>query len=827
MRHFWTLHAILSHWRRRPFQLVTLAVGLAIATALWSGVQALNVQARQSYDAAATMLGGDGRASIRAAGGAMLAQTDYVALRRAGWSVSPVVEGDIRIGDRSIRLIGIDPVTLPADAGPLAATTAEEGEDELDATTLLAFLVPPSQALGSAALVRELGGVDARPVSGEGQLPPLRIVGSLAPETLVTDVAVAQRLLGVEGRLSRLVVLTAPEDAAAELARLTDGRARLDEADENGDLERLTDSFHLNLTAFGFLSFLVGLFIVHATIGLAFEQRRPMLRTLRACGVSARALMAVMLTELIVLASLAGLAGVVGGYLIAATLLPDVAASLRGLYGARVGGELALSPSWWAAGIAISVIGAVFAAGSSLLKAWRLPLFATAQPHAWARAQQATLRLQAAISLTLGLGAIVLYFFGNGLVAGFALMGAILLAAALALPALIAGILAFAERKVRRPLGRWALADARQQLGGLSLALMALLLALAVNIGVGTMVDSFRLTFTGWLDQRLAAELYVGGEDDAQAARIRSFLEKRRDVEAVLPVFEAETRYRDFPVEVFGFRAHPTYSRSWPLLARNEGVWESAAAGRAILISEQLARRFDIAVGDAIDLPTPAGVWRVQVGAIYSDYGNPRGQVMMAVDQLQSRFPDAARDRFAVRVRPEDVPGLMRDLRARFDLGPTQLVDQSALKAFSTRIFERTFAVTLALNVLTLIVAGVALVASLLTLATMRLPQLAPVWAIGVTRRQLSILELAKAVGLAVLTAAAAVPLGLLIAWVLMNVINVEAFGWRLPLYLFPWQWMQLAALAMLTAVMSAAWPAWQLKRMPPAALLKVFADER
>ncbi|WP_163007947.1 FtsX-like permease family protein, partial [Pseudomonas viridiflava] len=94
-------------------------------------------------------------------------------------------------------------------------------------------------------------------------------------------------------------------------------------------------------------SFVVGLFIVHAAIGLALEQRRSLLRTLRACGVSARLLILSLGVELGVLALLGGVLGVASGYLLACLLLPDVATSLRGLYGAEVPGQLSLSPGWW------------------------------------------------------------------------------------------------------------------------------------------------------------------------------------------------------------------------------------------------------------------------------------------------------------------------------------------------------------------------------------------------------------------------------------------------------------------------------------------------
>ena len=108
----------------------------------------------------------------------------------------------------------------------------------------------------------------------------------------------------------------------APLESVAGDKLRLVEPDTATDLERLTDSFHLNLTAFGLLSFFVGLFIVNSAIGLAFEQRLPMLRTLRACGVSARMLNTVLVTELVSLALIAGLAGLVCGYFIAARCCP-------------------------------------------------------------------------------------------------------------------------------------------------------------------------------------------------------------------------------------------------------------------------------------------------------------------------------------------------------------------------------------------------------------------------------------------------------------------------------------------------------------------------
>ncbi len=604
-------------------------------------------------------------------------------------------------------------------------------------------------------------------------------------------------------------------------------RLRLIEPSAETDLERLTDSFHLNLTAFGLLSFFVGLFIVNSAIGLAFEQRLPILRTLRACGVSARMLNAVLVVELVSLALVAGLIGLVCGYFIAAALLPDVAASLRGLYGAQIPGQLTLKPQWWFAGIAISILGALAAAAASLTKALRMPLLATAQPYAWQQAQRRWLTYQSAVALVAFAAAGGFLWFGDSLISGFAVLAALMLGAALILPMFLELVLSFGQRHARQPLSVWFWADSRQQLSGLSLALMALLLALAVNVGVSTMVESFSRTFLVWLDGRLAADVYVSAANDAQATEIKAWLRERPEVEAILPGGRADTQLGGAPIEVLGLPDHATYRDNWPLLQSADNPWNKLRPGDTALVSEQLARRLKLSVGDRIDVPASGGSWPLRVVGIYADYGNPKGQIAVNFAALTRRFPEVPLTRMGLRVAPPKIPALISALQEKFGLDDRSVADQATMKAESTRIFNRTFAVTAALNAFTLGVAGVALLTSLLTLANSRLPQLAPLWAIGVTRRRLAGIELLKTMSVALITTMLALPLGLLVAWCLLAIVNVKAFGWRLPFHVFPMQLLWLVGVAMAAAFAAAALPVIRLARMQPASLIRIFANER
>lgn len=799
-------------------QLATLLIGLISATALWSGVQGLNQQARTAYDRAAATFGGARTTVLVSKDSATFPQALFIDLRRAGWPVSPMLEGRVQIDGRQYRLLGVEPVTLPSEVGNTPTITRG---------TLQSFVAPPGEMLVAPETLRDLAlAAGARPEANGVTLPPLRVQAELAPGVLVVDIGIAQDILKMPGLLSRLVVgkSRAPR---ATLESVIGDRLRLIAPTAESDLERLTDSFHLNLTAFGLLSFFVGLFIVNSAIGLAFEQRLPMLRTLRACGVSARMLNTVLVIELVSLALVAGVIGLVCGYFIAAALLPDVAASLRGLYGAQIPGQLSLKPVWWLAGIAISILGALAAAAASLAKAIRMPVLATAQPQAWQQAQRRWLVIQSTAALAVFAAAAGLIRFGDSLITGFAVLAALMLGAALILPMILQIALAVGERSARRPVAIWFWADSRQQLSGLSLALMALLLALAVNVGVGTMVQSFSRTFLVWLDGRLAADVYISAASDMQAKAIRTWLRDRPEVEAILPGGRADTQLGGAPIEVLGLPDNAIYRDSWPLLANADNAWVRLRPGDACLVSEQLSRRMKLGLGDHIEVPAPGGTWPLEIVGIYADYGNPKGQIAVNIAALTRRFPQTPMTRMGLRVAPDKITPLIAALQDKFGLDDRSVADQATMKTESKRIFNRTFSVTGALNAFTLGVAGIALLTSLLTLANSRLPQLAPLWAIGLTRRRLAALELLKTMAVALITALFALPLGLLVAWCLLAIVNVKAFGWRLPFHVFPLQLVELLAVAMAAALCAAALPVARLARMQPASLIRIFANER
>ena len=400
------------------------------------------------------------------------------------------------------------------------------------------------------------------------------------------------------------------------------------------------------------------------------------------------------------------------------------------------------------------------------------------------------------------------------------MLGALLIAAAASLPALLAWSLRKLQKYARIPLWGWFWADTRQQLPGLSLALMALLLAVSANIGVSTMVSSFRLTFINFLDQRLAPELFLQVSNRNQSIELNTFLSER-DIE-VLPLMSKEAVISKQPVELFGIKVGNTYRENWRFLDAIENPWDTLQDGSTTVVNEQFARRTNLWVGDQVNI---ASKLTLPIAAIVGDYGNPKGQVIINEELFLNLYPQSYPARFGIRTN--NPVELQSEIINQIGIDNNSIIDQKSLKAFSLEIFERTFLVTSALNILTLGVASFAILMSLLTLADRRIPQLSPVWALGLTRSQIGKLELLRAVLLALFVVVFSIPTGLVLAWVLLNVINVKAFGWQLPMFFFPLEYLKLGFYALFASFLAATWPSLKLSRTPPSDLLKVFASER
>lgn len=811
---------LLAHYRRHPLQAVFLLVGIITANALLVGTQLLNAQARASYAAGERLLGLAPIGELRAAG--PLDEELYFRLRRQGFDMLvPELQRSVRTAaGESLQLQGIDVLAIPRPRADPDRTGSGAGFSA--AGRGLAF--PPYRMLAAPARMAQLGWPEGhRPRLADGVLlPPV----AAAPEAqlghrLLLDIGLLQALTGSAGELSAIQVFpTSAGQLEALRAALPAGVEWVPGA-AAPDPGELTHSLHLNLAAMGWLSFVVGLFLVYNALAFSYTDRAELLRRLRLVGVARGRLARALALELAAFTALGGLLGAWLGGLLAAWLLPGLGQTLAQLYAVHIAypDRLLGGGALWAA-LPMTAAAAGLCALLPLRRALAQPLVGR-QAAAWsqARTRRRDLRLLLPGAALLILAA-ALGTAAQRLPAALAGMAALLLGAALCLPAALRALLRLLARLAPpgRPLLGWLLADSRWLLGPASVALMALALALVANSGLNTMVSSFRQATDEWLQQRLTAPLYLRGSHSVAA--IEDWLE------VSAPGVGVEARHRtriDRPVPAGGtarveiVTASPAVMNELSLVGPRT---RASADGRGLFVSERAWRLDGWVPGAALRL-CPDGR-PLSVLGVYRDYGNPLSQWLVEPEAFRECWPGLAPVSLALRGPPgTDWPAVSAGLAGRLGIAPGDIVEGETLRRAGMEAFDRTFAVTRALNLLTLLVAGIGVFCAVSAIHHHRIGQQALLAALGVGRGERAGLLLGQWGLFGVLTLLLAFPLSVALAAWLAGVVTPVAFGWSFPLRLDPAAYAILGGLASASLVLAVALPSLRLLRTPPGRLLR------
>jgi putative ABC transport system permease protein len=835
-----SLRQLLAH----PWQVGLAVLGVALGVAVALSVDLANESARRAFALAGERVAG--RATHHVVGGpSRLPDGLYRTVRvEAGATSAPIVDRMIALVDapgRALRLLGVDPL---AETGFREYAAADGGA----ASVLPSLMTRPGAVLLAADTAAALGvrqgdplalALGARRITAEvvGFLDGARGQPGL-DDLLVADIATAQELVDSPGRVDRIDLLI-PGGASGEAmlsrvrAALPPGAEIVPAAARSHALGEMTRAFNANLTALSLLALFVGLFLVYNTMTFSVVQRRPLLGTLRALGVTRGEILALVLAEALVLGAVATGIGLGLGAVLARTMLALVTRTLNDLYFVIAVRELAWDPVVVGRAVALGVVGTALAALAPAVEAsLTTPRAAMTRAVVEGRARRLVPWLAVAGAALAVLGAALLWGAGRGLGTSFAGLFAIFLGAALASPLSTVALLGLAEPPLRALLGPVGRLAARGIAGALSrtgVAVAALMIAVATTVGVTLMITSFRHTVDRWLATSLQADVYVsapslvGNRPDASlppdlVPRLAAVpgiaaIGSSRVVRVESAVGSVLLVVLDYPAEhrrPLGFA-----------VVRAADAWAAWDAG-AVFVSEPFAWHRRVGAGDRLSLRTDRGPVDVAVAAVVRDYGATEGVVMMSRRLYEGLWDDREVSSLGIHAAPGvDDATLISALRLA--AGPDDVVIRSnrRLRADSLAIFDRTFAVTAVLRLLVTIVAFISVLSALTALALERARELAVLRAAGLTPGEVTRLVLAQSglVGLA--AAVLALPVGVMLAAVLVFVINRRSFGWTMDLVVTPEALVGALALAVGAAVLAAIYPAIRLRRSPLAAALR------
>ena len=826
---------ILRDLLRRPWLTLLLIISVALGVAVVVAVDLANASATRAFQLSTEVI--VGKATHQIVGGANgFDDSVYRNLRLQGFrNAAPMVEGYAgaeELGGQTMRVLGIDLFAEP----PFRTYITAGANVSVDALT--AFYTQPGAVLLSEDAAARYGlkpgdkinlqiGTQQRQVTLVGLMKQPNNVSARVLEGLIlTDIASAQELFDLNGKLTR-VDLIATQDEANNIAASLPQGLRIARASEQADtVTQLTAAFQLNLTAFSLLALAVGMFLIYNTVMFSVVQRRRMLGILRCVGVTGREIFVLIMSEAALLGLIGSVIGLFLGILLGRFTVALVTQTINDLYFTLTVSDVMIDPFSLLKGLTLGVLSALLAAALPAYEASSVPAVTVLQRSDLEdRVRRLLPRLNLVGAGLIVAGAAILLLGQSYVAILFAGIFLALFGMTLFVPVITVWLMRLATLTLGR-IGLIARMSSRTitvALSRTSVAIASLMVAVAVTIGVTVMIASFRTTVENWLGQTLNADFYVSppltganrvvSMDAALADKARAVagvaeVELLRTVDVTSPQLgqvrvNAVTGGRPRDARIYrNFDGDPN------------AIQEKLNAG-AVALTEPFANKHNVSEGATIQLLTDRGVENFPVVGVYYDYSSDQGSILMSLDVYRKFWNDDAISGYSVYVAPNADVNQVEDA-VRVAMGGNDILVQSnrALRDAALVIFDRTFAITQALRVISVAVAFIGILSALMALQLERTRELGTLRATGMTLRQLWRLTLLESGLMGAAAGVLAIPVGLILAAILIYVINLRSFGWTIFFSPVPEVYVQAVVISTLAALIAAIYPMLRLSRL-------------
>jgi putative ABC transport system permease protein len=772
-------------------------------------------------------------------------------------SVSPIVTGSIAIPDPSacrsqadrakcstpggFDLIGIDLVA--------AAGLAEEESAPAVVRTGGARISPNifrrgRVVLGSGLAARLGLALDSRidAVAGSREVP--LVVGAIVSDTtlpigwrdiIFSDVSTAQETFARHG-LDRIDVVPAPGSdpsaLAPELRAALPAGLRVTTPDErSAALRKMTASFSFNLLALAAIALLVGAFLVYNAVAMSVVQRRPEIGVARALGALRSTVFFVFACEGIAVGVAGSIAGILAGRLLAGAALHVVGRTVDALYVGTSAVTVDAPPAIYVEAFVFGVLLALAAAISPALDAARVQPTTAVRVGSWESGSAPNTGPRSALALVafaLAIGFVRLPAVDGEPLFGYAAALLVVFGASL----LAAPLVGASSRLASAATAPWSNAAARLGASNLrgrirrnGIAVASLLIGVAMTVSVTSMIASFRASVVEWIGQTARGDLYVrpAGAVNAEDAPMPSGI---ATVVAHVPGVAAISTIRARLTNVAGRLAYvgaidagqAGRFETWSMLGPAGAVdtLRSLIGARRVIVSEPFASKFNVVSGDAVSLPTRRGPISFVVANVFRDYSSDTGYALMDTGEYRQAIGDSGIDGIAVFARKDVDRAALRAAVDRALVGNRVVVESSAeLRAGALAQFDRTFAVTYALDVIVLTIALMGIVATLSAQVLERRQEIGVLRCIGILRRDVVAMIVGEAAWLGALGSLLGVAAGYAVAWILVFVVNKQAFGWTIDFGLAPLSDLRLCVAVVAASAIAGLVPAAQAARVP------------
>ncbi len=870
-------------WRyliRHPWQSILMVLGISLGVAVVVAVDLANASASRAFDLSTATVAG--KATHQITGGPSgLEETVYTRLRRSGLisAAAPIISQYISspvLGDVPLQLLGVDPfaeapfrdflgggIGTNTSRPPAGSFSTPVGELTTFLTQPDAILLPadlanrygigpcPTQRVNPEAsemgchLDLEIGGFTQTVfVAGLLETSPNtdRINRRALESILLTDISTAQELTGKLGKLDWIDLILPENDPLGGLASSEldlsiqaietilpqDARLRPVEA-RTGTVEQMTSAFRINLTALSLLALVVGMFLIYNTMTFSVVQRRPLFGTLRCLGVTRREVFGLVIIEALVVGVLGSVIGLGLGIFLGQGAVRMVTQTINDLFFVVSVQGVQILPASLVKGSLLGILATLLTAAPPAWEAASVPPRAALSRSGLETKARRAIRVAALVGIgLLAAGLLALLIPTRSLLVSFSGTFATIVGFALLVPIATGTLMRWATPLlgwIWGALGRMAPRDVTSSLSRTSIAVMALMVAVSVTIGVSLMVSSFRHTVVIWLAQSLQGDIYISAPslnaNQPSADLDLGVIEAVRNWPGIARADVLRAVQVDSPGGFAQVAATDNFSVAQERIFLSsdlpaEQMWQAMLAG-AVLISEPYANRTDLARQQgSISLFTDQGLKEFPVIGIYYDYASTQGTILMALPVYRANWQDQELTAIALRLEPGQNPETVaKELQSA--LSPIQKLlvrPNQALREEVLVVFDRTFAITGALQLLATIVAFIGVLSALLSLELERQRELGILRAVGLTVRQLWGLIMLETGLMGSVAGLLSMPTGYALALILVYIINRRSFGWTLQMQINWEPFLQALAVAVVAALLAGIYPAQRMGAM-------------
>jgi putative ABC transport system permease protein len=655
---------------------------------------------------------------------------------------------------------------------------------------------------------------------------------------IVMDISAAQYALKRFGRVDRILV------QVPQYPNLEEWQRRLEQALPPGmqvraagagtnENRRMLAAFRWNLRLLSYIALIVGAFLIYNTISVSVVRRRAEIGIVRALGASRALILGAFVGEAACFGFLGALIGMPLGRLMAGGAVRLMGASVEALYVTSRPGVIALTPVPVLLAVLVGVGVAVASAYSPAREASFVPPI---EAMAHGRREYATrvnkrrdLWIALALALAAAAAARAPAVGGKPLFGYFAAL-LLICASAFAMPAMVDAISATAALALKRVVGIEALLASRSVSSSLrrtSVLVGALSTAIAMMTAVGIMVGSFRETVLLWMGDQLPADLYLRPAGNPAADRHPTISVELTEKIARLPGVAAIDRLREYEISYEGMPAglgsvelnilRSYHNADFLSGRRTNEVLAELRDSNAVLVSEPFANKHNLRAGDPITLSLGESRASFRVVDVYYDYSSERGSILMDRNVMLRYLQDPAASNLAIYAAPD---ARVEDVRAQIERAAAEhrvlMFTNRDLRAEALRIFDRTFAITYALEAIAVLIAVMGVAGALLALVIDRRRELGLLRFLGAASGQIRKLIVIEAGLIGLLANFAGIVLGFALSLILIYVINKQSFGWTIR---FHWPVaVLLGALTMVyvATVLAGLYPARVAVRLNP-----------